>query len=133
MKKIFLSSIIVASSLSIFSCKSSEVNPDNGSAIAGTYAIKSYITQSGSSGTFNNSNMRITRIDNNTVKIVVDYSDPTITDLTCDKVVITKSDSKYSLKQDFSNATMTGDVTGSMLTYKLDYFDNDYLYISASK
>ena len=116
MKKIFLSSIIIASSLSIFSCKSSELNPDNASAIAGTYAIKSYLTQAGQSGTFNNSNMRITKVDNNTVK-----------------VVITKSDSKYSLKQQFSNATLTGDVTGNMLTYKLDYTDNDYVYISATK
>lgn len=131
MNRILLSTGILA--LSLFSCNvKTEVNPDHATAIAGTYAIKTYQTNS---STNNNvaagNNLVITKVDNNTVKVVIDYA--TGTDVTSDKVAITKSDNMYKLSQSFSNASAAGAVSGSTASWSIAYNDGSYANVTATK
>ena len=122
MLKHLLSACILASIVFV-SCKKAEEDPDNANAITGTYKMTVYNTKTGgnNSNPAPGNNMVITKVDKNTVKVVMDYADPSATDLVFDKMAIKKNGSVYNLSQNFSNATSTGNVNGSTFTLDMTY------------
>lgn len=128
MKKLLLS-ILVAIAAVLSSCKATtEVNPDNGAAIAGTYKMNYYKYGSNSAWTSFSSTydyITLTRVDNSTVTVVVN------TDSwgkeTYSSVKITKSGSTYSLSGGTSNngsTSFSGSVTGNDITLGIVYGSN---------
>lgn len=135
MLKYLLSACILSSIVFVSCTGKAEVDPDNASAITGTYRMTRYVTNT---STTNNpasgNNVVLTKIDKNTVKAVVYYSNTTNTvELT--NIVITKSGSNYSLAKTYSNATVNGTVSGSSLQLNVNYTDGtgDYAQITAVK
>lgn len=117
----YLFSACVLSSI-IFSNCTGSINPDNASAITGTYRMTVYNTQAGNNNNpASGNNMVVTKVDKNTVKVVIDYANPSSTDVILDKMVITKNGSVYNLAQSFNNATSSGNVNGSTLTLNMTY------------
>lgn len=135
MNKILLSTGILA--LSLFSCKvttSSDVNPDNGGAIAGTYAIKTYNTETSSnSSVAAGYNLVITKVDKNTVNVLIDYPNTTVDDVASNNVAVTKTGTTYYLSKSFSNASGSGTVSGTTATWDIEYNNGDYVNIIAKK
>jgi len=84
-----------------------------------------------------NNNMVVTKVDKNTVKVVMDYADPTATDVVMDKMAITKNGSVCNVAQTFSNATSSGNFNGTTFTFDLTYTsgptNGDYVHVVAVK
>jgi hypothetical protein len=136
MQKLILSICLL--SAIVFSGCNAAVDPDNASAITGTYAMTTYNTYTYSSNqTLNNSNppsgnnLIVTKVDKNNVKVVIDYANNSSADVTLDKMTITKSGSTYKLAQSFSNASSSGSITGNTFTLDVNYTNNDYVHIVA--
>ena len=113
----------------MFSCKvTTEVNPDNGAAIAGTYKMNYYKYGSNSawssfSSTFDN--IVLTRVYNSTVTVVVNTN--AYGKETYNSVKITKSGSNYNLSggTNTNNSTsFSGNVEGNNITLGVTYGSN---------
>lgn len=133
MKKFTLS---VAIFLAVFaiSCKKVEkVDPDFATQIAGTYVMKTYVTQDGPSSPGPNDKILISKISDKNVEVTVDYASPDSPDVVANNVSIVKDGDKYTLSQSFSNAELTGTVNGASLEYNLVYNDDRYAKITADK
>jgi len=128
---------IIISSIVFAGCNGkTEVDPDNASAITGTYKMTKYVTNT---STTNNpasgNNVILTKIDKNSVKAQVVYSDgsPSV-DL--NNLAITKSGSNYSLAKTYSNASASGTASGTSTTtlqLNINYNDGTYVHITAVK
>jgi hypothetical protein len=122
----------------VFSGCNAAVDPDNASAITGTYAMTVYNTQAGNTNNPpSGNNLVVTKVDKNNVKVVIDYADPSSTDVVLDKMAITKNGSTYKLSESFSNATSSGTVSGNNFTFDLTYtsgtYNGHYVHIEAVK
>ncbi len=133
MKKLILISLVTG--IAFFSCsKKDKVDANYAAKIAGTYDMTSYITQSGNSGDPDaGNNLVVTRIDDKSVKVVIDYVSSTSSDVTLDNMTITKSGSDYVLAQTFSNGSGAGTITGNTFNFKLTYTNGNYVTIIATK
>ena len=128
----YLFSACLLSSI-VFSGCNSAVDPDNASAIAGTYRMTVYNTDAANnSNPAPGNNVVLTKIDKNTVKATVVYSNTSNT-VVLDKIDITKSGSAYNLSKNYSNATASGNVTGSTLQLNVNYTNGTYAHVTAVK
>lgn len=132
MLKHLLSACILAS-IVFTSCSKAEEDPDNASAITGTYRMTRYVTGSGTtSNPAAGNNVILTKIDKNTVKGKIEYSDGSPS-VDVNDLAITKSGSNYSLAKTYSNASASGTVTGSTLQLNINYTNGSYVQITAVK
>jgi len=128
----YLFSVCILSSIIFSGCKNA-VDPDNASAIAGTYKMTVYNTDAASnSNPAPGNNVILSKIDKNTVKAVVVYSNTSNT-VTLDQIAITKSGSNYNLSKSYSNASASGSVSGSTLQLNVNYTNGTYAHITAVK
>lgn len=132
----YLFSACILSSIIFSSCSGKAdvaVDPDNASAITGTYKMTKYVTETSTSNNpASGNNVILTKIDKNNVKAVVVYSNTTNT-VDLDNIAITKSGSNYSLAKTYSNASVSGTVTGSTLQLNVNYTNGTYALITAVK
>lgn len=130
MNKILLSTGILA--LSLFSCKTTEVNPDNATPTVGTYAIKVYNTDvENNSNVPAGNNIVITKVDNNTVNVDIRYADGD--NYLTTGVAVSKSGSDYKLAKTYTDGTGSGLVSGNTVTWNILRKNGDYTNVTAKK
>jgi hypothetical protein len=95
--------------------------------------MTSYVTASGASANVQNEKVTLTKVDDTHVDIVIDYSDPTTSDVDLDNVFVETSSDGYELSKEFSNATVDGTVVGDSLTLNVTYTSGSYVNIIAGK
>ena len=95
--------------------------------------MTSYVTKSGSSTPSANDNMVIERKSDKKAIVTIDYATGEDNDVEADDVSIVKTGDDYNLTQSFTNAELKATVSGTILTYRLDYNDGSYVIISATK
>lgn len=110
------------------SCKKA-FGPDNAKAIRGTYSITSNSAQYPVLGDY----LIITKIDHNSVKVVIDYANSSSADIVLDKMTITKNGNTYDIDRSYSTFSSTGNVNGNTCTLNLNYVSGNYIRIVASK
>lgn len=133
MKQRILSVISVVAIIALNSCTVTEEDPDLATEIIGSYTMTSYVTASGASSNLQNEKVTITKVDDTHVDVLIDYSDPTETDVELSNVFVETATSGYALSREFSNATVEGTVIGDDLTLDLTYTSGSYVNIEATK
>jgi hypothetical protein len=130
----YLFSACILSSIVFASCTGkAEVDPDNASAITGTYKITKYVTEVATNNNpASGNNVVVTKIDKNTVKGQIVYSDGS-KPVDANSLAITKSGSNYSLAKTYSNASANGSVSGNTLKLNINYDNGSYVQITAVK
>ncbi len=133
MKKTLWGFVSLLTALLFSSCTVESTDPDYASVITGTYKMTSYVTKSGSSTPSANDNMVIERKSDKKAIVTIDYATGEDNDVEADDVSIVKTGDDYNLTQSFTNAELKATVSGTILTYRLDYNDGSYVIISATK
>lgn len=134
MKKLTFALVALFISLLVVSCNVEKVDPDYASKVAGTYAMKTYETYSGGSSTPGpNDKVLVSREDDKHVTITVDYASPYSVDPTWTNISLVKIGETYELSRTFSNAEITGSVTGNLLDFRIDYTDGNWMMLTGEK
>lgn len=130
----YLFSACILSSIVFASCTGkAEVDPDNASAITGTYKMTKYVTKvETNNNPASGNNIVVTKIDKNTVKGQIVYSDGS-KPVDANSLAITKSGSNYNLSKTYTNASANGSVSGNTLQLNINYDDGSYVQITAVK
>lgn len=131
MKKVFLAAF-AALLLALTSCTVESVDKDIASKIVGTYTLTDYIFNTSPAVAGNT--VVVTRIDDTHVDIAIDYSgSATGADLTVEEALVVEEDGKYDLSRTYSNADITGTVSGNTITIDMVYDDGDQVAIIGVK
>ncbi len=94
----------------------------------GRYAIIGIDSSQGVINPSGNDDIVITRVNDNTVDVIIDYADASASDITLDNVALSNaSNGDIDLDKTFSNATVTGYVNGPELRLRLDYTNGDFI------
>ena len=131
--KLTILSIIILWSF-IIGC---DVNVDDGNYakdVAGTYVITGIETQDGVVSPSGTDNLVISRVSDLSVNVVIDFSNPTATDITMENVALTSaSGGDIDLDKSYTNATVTGYVNTNDVRLRIDYDDNTFVDLDGMK
>jgi hypothetical protein len=99
--------VVLVGSLS--GCTVEDIDVDHAAMVAGTYALGSYDNQLGAYGLLVEDKVVITRINNNHIKIHVDFYNST-DDIIADEVQITPNGNRYNLAQTYRFSVLAGSI-----------------------
>ncbi|WP_028981038.1 hypothetical protein [Sporocytophaga myxococcoides] len=122
--------IIVIFTLS--GCTVEDIDVNYAKKVSGAYALGSYENQLGTYGLNVNDKVIITRINDNHVKIYVDFYNST-DDIVADDVMLTQNGSSYNLSQTYRYSVLSGEIDPKYLTCRLDYNNGNFDLITEVK
>ncbi len=96
--------------------------------------MKTYRTHIGSSTPNSADKLVVSRVDNNNVKVVIDYyNNAAGPDVILSKMAITKSGNDYKLSQSFPNGTGNATISGNTINFTVAYTNGNYANITGIK
>jgi len=113
-------------------CTVEKIDVNYAGKVSGTYALGSYENQLGVYGLNVNDKVIITRINDNHVKISVDFYNST-DDIVADDVMLTQNGASYNLSQTYRYSVLSGKIDPKYLTFRLDYNNGNFDLITAVK
>ncbi len=129
--RIFLS-ITLLLVMALLGCTVEKIDVNYAEKVAGTYALGSYDNQLGTYGLNVNDKVIITRINDNHVKIQVDFYNSN-DDIFADDVMLTQNGASYNLSQTYRYSVLNGKIDPKYLTFRIDYNNGNFDLITAVK
>jgi hypothetical protein len=125
-----LLSITLLLVMALSGCTVEKIDVNYAEKVAGTYALGSYDNQLGTYGLNVNDKVIITRINDNHVKIHVDFYNSTEY-IVADDVLLTPNGASYNISQTYRFSVLNGKVDPKYLTFRIDYNNGNFDLITA--
>ena len=129
--RIFLS-IPLLFAIAFSGCTVEDIDVNYAEKVSGTYALASYENKLGTVDLNVNDKVIITRINDNHVKIYVDFYNST-DDIVAEDVLLAQNGASYNLSQTYQYSVLNGKVEPKYLSFRLDYDNDNFDLITAVK